>query len=183
MARDSLQADRAALRTDRIADPWGARTPYGPGREWPVRVDAFLEEGTSEEDVEHWAQSASILHSNGDAMDVAVPATPRGLGVLEGDLVRVESLRGALEGRARISGIRPGMVFVPFHYGYWDRGDGVGPSGAPRAANELTITAWDPVSKQPAFKVAAVRVRRLAAGDGPAPAPTTGGAAPVDPDA
>jgi hypothetical protein len=38
------------------------------------------------------------------------------------------------------------------------------------------------VSKQPAFKVAAVRVRRLAAGAGPAPAPTTGGAAPIDAD-
>jgi hypothetical protein len=75
------------------------------------------------------------------------------------------------------------MVFVPFHYGYWDRGDGTGPSGTPRAANELTITAWDPVSKQPAFKVAAVRVRRLAGGDGPAPAPTVGGAAPVAPGA
>jgi anaerobic selenocysteine-containing dehydrogenase len=103
-------------------------------------------------------------------------------GALEGDLVRVESPRGAIEGRVRISGIRRGMVFVPFHYGYYERGDGIGPSGAPRAANEMTITAWDPVSKQPAFKVAAVRVRRLAAGAGPAPAPTTGGAAPIDAD-
>jgi hypothetical protein len=51
-------------------------------------------------------------------------------------------------------------VFVPFHYGYWDR-DAAGPNGgAPRAANELTITAWDPVSKQPLFKVAAVRAAR-----------------------
>jgi hypothetical protein len=33
-------------------------------------------------------------------------------------------------------------------------------SGRPRAANELTITAWDPVSKQPTFKSGAVRVRR-----------------------
>jgi hypothetical protein len=46
------------------------------------------------------------------------------------------------------------VVFVPFHYGYWDDGD-----GRPRAANELTITAWDPVSKQPVFKTGAVRVR------------------------
>jgi hypothetical protein len=52
-------------------------------------------------------------------------------------------------------------VFVPFHYGYWDTADGVGPGDGPgRAANELTLTAWDPVSKQPLFKVAAVRVRR-----------------------
>ena len=75
------------------------------------------------------------------------------LGILEGDLVRLESPRGALEARARTSAVREGVVFVPFHYGYWDR-----PGDAPPcAANELTITAWDPVSKQPIFKVAAVR--------------------------
>jgi hypothetical protein len=45
-------------------------------------------------------------------------------------------------------------VFVPFHYGTWDRADGA------RAANELTLTGWDPVSKQPYFKFAAVRVRK-----------------------
>lgn len=91
-------------------------------------------------------------------------ATP--LGIAEGDLVRVESPRGAIEAKARVSDIRPGAVFVPFHYGDVDR------DGRPsRAANELTITAWDPVSKQPAFKGGAVRVTRVAAGDGPSPAP------------
>ena len=34
-----------------------------------------------------------------------------------------------------------------------------------RAANELTITDWDPVSKQPIFKTSAVRIAKLAAGD------------------
>ena len=43
-----------------------------------------------------------------------------------------------------------------------------------RAANELTLTAWDPVSKQPVFKSGAVRVTRVAPSDGiAAPAPTT----------
>src|SRR5829696_2773404 len=58
--------------TDRIANPWGARTPFGRGGEWPARVDQFLEEGLSEGDVDRWVQTASILHSNGDALDVAV---------------------------------------------------------------------------------------------------------------
>src|SRR5918995_1779570 len=58
--------------TDRIAHPWGERTPFGPGEEWPVRVDQFLEEGVSEEDVDRWVQTASLLHSNGDALDIAV---------------------------------------------------------------------------------------------------------------
>jgi anaerobic selenocysteine-containing dehydrogenase len=76
------------------------------------------------------------------------------LGVAAGDLVRVRSPRGTVEGPARIGDIRPGLVFVPFHYGYWDADDGE----HERAANELTITAWDPVSKQPLYKVAAVAV-------------------------
>jgi anaerobic selenocysteine-containing dehydrogenase len=96
------------------------------------------------------------------------------LGVGEGDLVRVESPRGAIEGRARISGVREGVVFVPFHYGNRE-------GEPPRAANELTITAWDPVSKQPIFKVAAVRVTKLRAGAGaPSPAPLVGGPEPVE---
>src|SRR5918997_4337942 len=58
--------------TDRIANPWGERTPFGPGDVWPVRVDQFLEEGISEEEVDRWVQTASILQSNGDALDIAV---------------------------------------------------------------------------------------------------------------
>jgi ferredoxin-nitrate reductase len=83
------------------------------------------------------------------------------LGVTAGDTVRVESARGEVEGPARITDIRPGAVFIPFHYGYWDK-DSAAPNGArPRAANEMTVTAWDPVSKQPQFKLAAVAVRRV----------------------
>ncbi|WP_210495674.1 nitrate reductase [Patulibacter sp. SYSU D01012] len=104
------------------------------------------------------------------------------LGVREGDRVRVTADSGAIEGAARISGIRPGMVFAPFHYGYWDTDDGRGPGDGPgRAANELTVTGWDPVSKQPPFKVTAVAVEKVADGDGPAPAPSVGGAAAADP--
>jgi ferredoxin-nitrate reductase len=101
------------------------------------------------------------------------------LGIGEGDLVRVESPRGRVEARARVSGVREGVVFAPFHYGYWDEG-GAGPDGRPRAANELTITSWDPVSKQPLFKAAAVRVSKLEDADGNrSPAPTTKASEPV----
>jgi ferredoxin-nitrate reductase len=57
---------------DRISDPWGSRAPYGAGQPWPVRVDQHLAEGVDEADVEHWAESASVLHSNGDGIDIAV---------------------------------------------------------------------------------------------------------------
>jgi anaerobic selenocysteine-containing dehydrogenase len=92
------------------------------------------------------------------------------LGIADGDRVRVVSRRGAVEALAQVRGERDGVVFVPFHYGYWDESpDGAGPDGAPRAANELTITEWDPVSKQPLFKVAAVRVERIGAGSAAGP--------------
>ena len=57
---------------DRIARPWGSRTPYGRHEPWPVRVDTYLEEGVEPGSVQRWVQAASILHSDGDAMDIAV---------------------------------------------------------------------------------------------------------------
>ena len=95
------------------------------------------------------------------------------LGIAEGDIVRVTSRRGEIVVPARVAGGRDGVVFAPFHYGDSD-GDG-------RAANELTMTEWDPVSKQPVFKVAAVRVERVRAGDRPSPAPTTTASRPAGP--
>jgi anaerobic selenocysteine-containing dehydrogenase len=98
------------------------------------------------------------------------------LGVREGDLVEVRTPRGAVRAAARITGIRKGVVFIPFHYGYWDLASA---DDYHRAANELTITDWDPASKQPIFKTAAAQVTRVRSGSGPAPAPTTATSAPV----
>jgi anaerobic selenocysteine-containing dehydrogenase len=81
-------------------------------------------------------------------------------GVTDGDVLSVESRRGSVEARVRVGDIAEGHLFIPFHYGYWDEdSDGVDRG---RAANELTITAWDPVSKQPHFKFAAVRIKKVA---------------------
>jgi anaerobic selenocysteine-containing dehydrogenase len=96
------------------------------------------------------------------------------LGPAEGDLVDVSTARGAVPGRLRVTDIRPGMLFVPFHYGYRDTAAGSGPApDAPgRAANETTVTDWDPVSRQPLFKTSAAALTLVARGDGtPAPAP------------
>jgi anaerobic selenocysteine-containing dehydrogenase len=103
-------------------------------------------------------------------------------GIVEGDLLEVRSARGTIRAPARICGIRRGVVFVPFHYGYWDTSDASQPGAGPaRAANELTLTAWDPVSKQPYFKVAAVDISKVADNDGRlSPAPTVGGPAPLN---
>lgn len=69
-------------------------------------------------------------------------------------MVRVTSRRGAAEAPARIGGIGPGTLFIPFHYGYWDA------PGRARATNELTLYEWDAVSKQPHFKYAAVKLEK-----------------------
>ncbi|WP_230193656.1 molybdopterin oxidoreductase family protein [Streptomyces coriariae] len=108
------------------------------------------------------------------------------LGLAEGDLVEVATPRGALRGLLRVTGIRPGLLFVPFHYGYWDTEAGHRPNGDTpgRAANETTVTDWDPVSKQPLFKTAVAALHLVARGDGrPAPAPTTTASAPARADA
>ena len=98
-------------------------------------------------------------------------------GVLEGDVIDVITPRGRVRAPARITDIRPGVVFVPFHYGYWDADDA---DGNHRAANELTITEWDPASKQPIYKAAACRIEKVADANGTvAPAPTTTASSPL----
>lgn len=74
----------------------------------------------------------------------------------DGEMVRVETRRGAVDAPARIGDIEAGHLFIPFHYGYWDNGN-----DHHRAANELTLTEYDPVSKQPHFKYAAAKVTKL----------------------
>jgi ferredoxin-nitrate reductase len=127
-------------------------------------------------------KTARVPQLNNAAPDAWVeinPSDAESLGVEEGDLLRVETPRGILEAKARISGIREGVVFAPFHYGYFDTPGTESPDGHPRAANELTITDWDPVSKQPIFKVAAAKVTKVADADSePSPAPTIGAPAP-----
>jgi assimilatory nitrate reductase catalytic subunit len=74
------------------------------------------------------------------------------LGVEEDGEVLVESRRGSIVLRARLSpDIRTDTLFVPFHWG----GD--------EAANVLTNPALDPTSRMPEFKVCAVRARAVVA--------------------
>ena len=61
--------------------------------------------------------------------------------------------------------VRPGTLFIPFHYGYWDSTGDRPADGVPgTAANEATITDYDPVSKQPLFKTSAARVALVSGG-------------------
>ncbi len=77
-------------------------------------------------------------------------------GLADGDLSRVSSRRGRIVLKARASSdMRPGDAFVAMHWGArFMAGDGT---------NALTLPAFDPHSKQPELKHAAVRIEPFAA--------------------
>jgi anaerobic selenocysteine-containing dehydrogenase len=89
-----------------------------------------------------------------EAIQIAVEDASK-LHIKEGDWIRITSRRGSIEAQAAVGDIEPGHVFLPFHFGYWDN------PGRARAANELTLYEWDAVSKQPHFKYAAVKLRKV----------------------
>ncbi len=75
------------------------------------------------------------------------PADAGRVGVGDGEPVRVTSRRGELAGLARVTdAVRPGAIFVPFV------------KLDESAANFLTNSASDPMSKIPEYKVCAVRI-------------------------
>src|SRR6478609_4817894 len=155
--------------------------PYTPAHELPSREFPLLfTTGRTAYQFHTRTKTGRARSLNRAAPDAWVELSPTDaaeLGINEGDWVRVESPRGAIEVRARIGRVMPGAVFAPFHYGHWDPDDLT--DADHRSANELTMTVWDPVSKQPTFKTAACRVTRLRAGEGPAPAPTNTASAPA----
>ncbi|GIH23671.1 molybdopterin oxidoreductase [Acrocarpospora phusangensis] len=104
------------------------------------------------------ARAPRLQHAAPDVWVEVNPEDAADLHLKEGDLLRVESRRGVIHAPARIRPIRQGTIFLPFHYGYWDFGAAGPEADNARAANELTMTVWDPVSKQPLYKIAAVRV-------------------------
>jgi anaerobic selenocysteine-containing dehydrogenase len=123
------------------------------------------------------ARAPQLQHAAPDVWVEISQHDARRLGIAEGETVEVSTPRGKISCAARISGIRNGVLFVPFHYGYFDADD----RGHHRAGNELTVTDWDPVSKQPIFKTAAAQLHRRRTGEnGGAAAPTTAASAPVN---
>ncbi len=70
-------------------------------------------------------------------------------GIVDGDWTTIDSRRGSSTLRAQVvTTIRPDTVFIPYHW------------GGPKSANQLTISAQDPISKIPEYKVCAVRIRK-----------------------
>ncbi|MFG2988956.1 molybdopterin oxidoreductase family protein [Streptomyces sp. NPDC048257] len=188
-----LETGAADSATDyRACNPTGKAmikaAAYRPPREQPDDSHPFqLTTGRTLYHFHTRTKTGRTPQLNAAAPDVWVEASAADaaeLGLEEGDLVEVASRRGALRGRLRVTGIRRGLLFVPFHYGYWDTPAGNAPDGTTpgRAANETTVTDWDPASKQRLFKTASASLSLVERGNGtPAPAPTTTASAPVGP--
>jgi predicted molibdopterin-dependent oxidoreductase YjgC len=76
------------------------------------------------------------------------PADAAGIGVGDGDEMRVSSRRGSVVTKVRVTDrVPPGIMFMTFHY--WET-----------PVNELTNSAFDPVAMTAEFKVTAVRIER-----------------------
>ncbi|WP_329278516.1 molybdopterin oxidoreductase family protein [Streptomyces sp. NBC_00691] len=143
-------------------------TPDGRARFVPVVHRAAAEETDAEYPVvlttgrvvsqyQSGAQTRRVDELNEAAPGPFVELHPRvaeRLGVAEGERVAVVSRRGRAVAPARITtAVRPDTVFMPFHWA----GEG--------RANTLVNPALDPVSRMPEFKVCAVRLEPLSAGD------------------
>jgi len=139
-------------------------TPSGRARLWCVEPEPIADAPDSDfplllntgRTVEHWHTRTKtgrvpILDRLSPEAWVEVnPDDAYRLGVSSGDRVRLASRRGDVDGIVvRVTAIvRPGEVFIPFHWDEW-------------SANRLTIDEFDPISREPNYKQAAVRIERM----------------------
>src|SRR5215813_1439326 len=125
--------------------------PEQPNREYPL----IFNTGRT---VEHWhtrtkTREVPILERLSPESWLEMnPRDARGLGLRSHDRVDIISRRGRVRGVAlRLTEITaPGQVFMPFHYFETN-------------ANDVTQSAFDPISREPNYKQCAVRVERTGA--------------------
>ncbi len=132
--------------------------PCEPFREQPDDEYSFiLNTGRT---VEHWhtrtktASVAQLDHMVPNAWLEMNPADATRLALKPHDRVTIASRRGLVaDVELRITGIvAPGQVFMPFHF-------------AEANSNNVTLGAFDPISREPNFKQCAVRIERTTARD------------------
>ena len=91
-------------------------------------------------------RSPSLVREIDRAFVEVNPADAAELGIRDGEAVKVSSRRGSVEVNAKVTDkVGKGVIFMPFHF-------------AEAAANVLTNSALDPVSKIPEFKVCSARI-------------------------
>jgi len=140
----------------------GFPRPEGRARFTPAEVTAPAEVPdddypmilTTGRQLEHWhtgsmTRRASVLDwAEPEANASMHPKTLRRLGIVPGEMMTVETRRGAISIMARADrAVSEDMIFVPFAY-------------VEAAANTLTNPALDPYGKIPEFKFAACRVSK-----------------------
>lgn len=77
------------------------------------------------------------------------PVDAKELGIQEGNQIRVTSRRGSIVTRVQITErVSPGLLFMTFHY-------------KESPVNELTNSAYDPITKTAEYKVSAVKIERF----------------------
>jgi nitrate reductase NapA len=104
--------------------------------------------------IEHWHTGTmtrnckELRHANFESVLEIHPEDGKKLRVKTGDRVKVTSRRGAETFRARlVEGAKPGLAFVHMH-------------DPDHMCNRVTIDAVDPISRQPEFKICAVRLEK-----------------------
>jgi assimilatory nitrate reductase catalytic subunit len=151
--------------TRRLYTDGSFQTEDGKARLLPVEWEPFPEQPTemfpfvlnTGRTVEHWhtrtktANVPILEHLSPQAWVEMNPRDARLLRLKPQDRVDVVSRRGRVRGvELRLTEtVAPGQVFVPFHY-------------AEANANQVTQSAFDPVSREPNYKQSAVRVERTA---------------------
>ena len=116
-------------------------------REFPLRLTTGRRLDSYNTGVQSGGFSSPIRR--GETLDLS-PGDASALGIVDGEVVRIVSARGAITAPARIDdGLRSGLVFMTVHFP--DEVD----------TNIITIDATDPKSGTAEFKAAAVRVERF----------------------
>ncbi|MGZ8938068.1 MAG: molybdopterin oxidoreductase family protein [Limisphaerales bacterium] len=86
------------------------------------------------------------LYPNGVYVELN-PSDAEELDFRSGELIRISSRRGSINAKVLVtSTVKAGQVFIPMHYS---------------TVNQLTFPEFDPYSRQPSYKNAAVRMARL----------------------
>jgi nitrate reductase NapA len=110
---------------------------------------------TTGRQIEHWhtgTMTLKVPELKRSAPDAYVEINPKDaakLSIKSRDKVKITSRRGTITLEAKVVDVpREGLVFVPMHY-------------PDRLINLLTTDAYDAMSKQPEFKICAVKLERV----------------------
>ena len=161
-------ADGATAGKKRLYDDGIFPTPSGRAQFYAERYQATAEKtdarfplalttGRLRDQWHGMSRSGSVARLYGHAPEPHLTVHPNDLsrrGLKDGELVRIESRRGAIYCRVESAdSVRSGQVYLPMHWGKRFLG-GMDSAGV----NSLTTPAFDPHSRQPELKHAAVKL-------------------------